>query len=227
MIEPLYTMALATGLLGSGHCIGMCGPLVTGLSLSTGNNTGGVLFHLLYNSGRLITYGVVGYIAGWFGSAALYANAFAPVTRTVLIASDIFIIVLGLGAAGLFSNLNFLNLEMINPIKAISRLATGLRKLPSVLAAIPLGLVMGFLPCGFLYAMIITAGQSSTPEKGSLVMLFFGLGTVPALFVVGSLSHWLSVKVRVWMLRGAGLLVAFMGAYNLYRHLQVTGCCNL
>ncbi len=226
MNEPLYTMALITGLLGSGHCIGMCGPLVTALSFSSGTKPGGIVFHILYNTGRLITYTLAGAIAGWFGSAALYANTFANISQTVLIASDCFIIIIGLGAAGLFSKLNFIKLEFFNPTRIITKLVAILRNLPASLAAFPLGLIMGFLPCGFLYAMIITAGQSNAPETGAIVMLFFGLGTVPALFLVGSLSHWLSVRARNWMLRTAGLVVATMGAYNLYRHLQATGCCS-
>ena len=227
MNEPLITMAFITGLLGSGHCIGMCGGLVAALSLSDTGKQGGVMFHLFYNTGRITTYTAVGWLVGWLGSAFAYANTLAGVTRGLLIGSDIFVILLGLGSAGLFSRLklNVMQLEFPGSVKKIIMLVTRLKKLPPVLASLPLGLIMGFLPCGFLYAMIITAGQSAAPAKGALIMLSFGLGTLPALFLFGSTAHWLTTGKRALMLRWAGIMVALMGAYNLYRHLVLAQCC--
>ena len=227
MNEPLITMAFITGLLGSGHCIGMCGGLVAALSLSDTGKQGGGLFHLFYNTGRITTYTAVGWLVGWLGSAFAYANTLAGVTRGLLIGSDIFVILLGLGSAGLFRRLklNVMQLEFPGSVKKIILLVTRLKKLPPVLASLPLGLIMGFLPCGFLYAMIIAAGQSAAPAKGALIMLSFGLGTLPALFLFGSAAHWLTTGKRALMLRWAGIMVALMGAYNLYRHLVLAQCC--
>ena len=227
MNEPLIIMAFITGLLGSGHCIGMCGGLVAALSLSDTGKRGGILFHLFYNTGRIITYTSVGWLVGWLGSAFAYANTLAGVARILLIGSDIFVILLGLGSAGLFSRLklNVMQLEFPGPVQKITMLVSQLKKLPPALASLPLGLIMGFLPCGFLYAMIIAAGQSAAPDKGALIMLSFGLGTMPALFLFGSAAHWLTTGTRVIMLRWAGIMVALMGAYNLYRHLVLAQCC--
>jgi len=227
MNEPLITMAFITGLLGSGHCIGMCGGLVAALSLSDTGKRGGMLFHLFYNAGRIITYTSVGWVVGWLGSAFAYANTLAGVARILLIGSDIFVILLGLGSAGLFSGLklNVMQLEFPGPVQKITLLVSQLKKLPPALASLPLGLIMGFLPCGFFYAMIIAAGQSVAPDKGALIMLSFGLGTMPALFLFGSAAHWLTTGTRVIMLRWAGIMVALMGAYNLYRHLVLAQCC--
>jgi sulfite exporter TauE/SafE len=227
MNEPLITMAFITGLLGSGHCIGMCGGLVAALSLSESGSRGGPIFHLFYNSGRIATYTAVGCLVGWLGSAFAYANTLAGVTRALLIGSDIFVILLGLGSAGLFTQLklNVMQLEFPGPVQKITRVVIKLRKFPPALSALPLGLIMGFLPCGFLYAMIIAAGQSAAPDRGALIMLSFGLGTMPALFMFGSAAHWLTTSKRTAMLRGAGIMVALMGAYNLYRHLVLAQCC--
>jgi sulfite exporter TauE/SafE len=228
MNEPLITMAFITGLLGSGHCVGMCGGLVAALSLSGTGKQGGLLFHLFYNAGRITTYTAVGWLVGWLGSAFAYANTLAGVTRGLLIGSDIFVILLGLGSAGLFSKLklNVMQLEFPGPVQKITLLVTRLKKLPPAVASLPLGLVMGFLPCGFLYAMIIAAGQSAAPDRGAFIMLSFGLGTMPALFLFGSAAHWLTTGKRVRMLRWAGIMVALMGAYNLYRHLVIAECCS-
>lgn len=220
-------MAFLTGLLGSGHCIGMCGGLVAALSLSGTVKKGTIPFQLLYNSGRILTYSGIGWSVGWLGSAFAYANTMAGITRGLLIGSDLFVIILGLGSAGLFSflRLNFMQLEFHGPVKSLTTLTARLTKLPPGLAALPLGLVMGFLPCGFLYTMIIAAGQSAGAASGALTMFSFGLGTLPALFLFGSSVHWLSRRKRTLMLRWAGILVALMGAYNLYRHLVLAQCC--
>ncbi|PLX94038.1 MAG: sulfite exporter TauE/SafE family protein, partial [Desulfuromonas sp.] len=87
-------------------------------------------------------------------------------------------------------------------------------------SALPLGLLFGFLPCGFLYAMALTAAQSADSLRGAGIMLAFGVGTLPALFLVGSAARWFAVR-RGWMLRAAGLLVAMMGSYNLAQHIKL------
>jgi len=223
MIDPLYTLALGSGLIGSGHCIGMCGGLVAALSLSGEGRRGGVLFHLLYNCGRIATYTLVGVLVGWLGSAIAYTDHFAGVTRVILVGSDLFIIAIGLGSAGLFARLNLTILEIPGPMQLLGGTVRRLRRLPPALAALPLGLVMGFLPCGFFYAMAMTAAQSASPVTGGLTLFAFGLGTAPALFLFGSAAHWLGNRARAWMLRGTGILVALMGVMNLFRHLRMMG----
>jgi len=223
MFDPLYSMAMITGFLGSGHCLGMCGGIVAALSLSGPGRRGGVFFHLLYNLGRLATYSGIGLLVGWLGSLMAYTENFEGFSHWLLLGSDLFIIILGLGTAGALKHLNFMKLEFATPAKLMTGLVYRLQRLPVIAAALPLGLLFGFLPCGFVYAMAITAAQTAAPLKGGLVMFSFGLGTLPALLAFGSAAHWLSRKARVWMLRGAGLTVALMGIINLVRHLQAFG----
>jgi uncharacterized protein len=223
MSDPLIVMGFTTGLLGAGHCIGMCGGLVGALSLSATGRRGGWSFHLLYNVGRLITYSLIGALVGWLGSALAYTDRFHTVARTLLVASDLFIILVGLGSAGLFAGLNIARLDFPGPLRAMTTAVQWLRRLPPALAALPLGLLFGFLPCGYLYAVAITAAQSADATTGALLLLAFGIGTVPALLLFGTATQWLGTRVRVWMLRVAGLLVAGMGAVNLLRHLRLMG----
>jgi hypothetical protein len=223
MTDPLFAMALITGLLGSGHCLGMCGGIVTALSLSGEGRRGGPAFHLLYNAGRITTYALIGFLVGWLGSAVAYTDAFRGATRLILVGSDFFVILLGLGTAGLFARLNVQRLEFPGPMRAMTAAVGGLRALPPALAALPLGLLFGLLPCGFLYAMAITAAQSAEPARGALVLLAFGLGTAPSLLLFGTATQWLGIRARAWMLRGAGAMVTAMGAYNLIRHLHMMG----
>lgn len=223
MIDPLLILALTTGLLGAGHCIGMCGNLVAALALTERNQQSGVLFQLLYHGGRIITYALIGGGVGWIGSAFAFTDNFKDVTRMLLVASDFFIILVGLGSAGLFSYLSMIDLEFPGPART---LVTGVRRLLTghgTLTAFPLGLLLGLLPCGYVYAMAIIAAQTTSPLKGALIMFIFGLGTIPALLFFGGAVGWLSIRARSWMLRGAGLAVALMGLYNMVQHLREIG----
>lgn len=223
MSGSLISMAFITGLMGSGHCIGMCGGLVGALSLSEAGQKGGWLFHLLYNVGRITTYTFIGALVGWLGSAMAYTDQFRVITRSLLLASDLFVILVGLGTAGLYSWLNASRLDFPGPMQVMTSAVHDLRKLPPALAALPLGLLFGFIPCGYLYAVAITAAQSADVTTGALMLLAFGLGTSPSLLIFGSATHWLSGRARSWMLRIAGLLVAGMGVINLVRHLSLMG----
>ncbi len=224
MTEPLFAGALVTGLLGSGHCLGMCGGLVGALSL-TMRGRAGPLFHLLYSAGRVTTYAGLGYLAGWFGSAVASRGGIRGVGWWLMVGADLFVILVGLGTAGAFRRLDVMRLELAAPVRALTAAARALRRMPGSLPALPLGLAMGFIPCGLLYAVLLNAALTADPGRSSVVMLGFGLGTVPSLFLFGTASHLLGARARGWMLRGAGLAVALMGAYNFYRHLQPPASC--
>jgi sulfite exporter TauE/SafE len=223
MSVSLISMAFITGLMGTGHCIGMCGGLVGALSLSEAGKKGGWMFHLLYNTGRITTYTFIGAVVGWLGSALAYTDQFRLVTRSLLLVSDVFIILIGLGTAGMLTWLNASNLDFAGPTKTMAAAMHSLHKLPPALAALPLGLLFGFIPCGYLYAVAITAAQSAEVTTGALMLLAFGLGTAPSLLIFGSATHWLSGRARTWMLRIAGLLVTGMGVINLVKHLSLMG----
>lgn len=224
MIDPIYSMALLTGLMGSGHCIGMCGGLISALSISPlVQRQRPLLFQALYHAGRITTYSLIGALVGWLGSVLAYANQFHGMMRLALVGSDLFIIVIGLGTAGLLRRLNIMQLNLPGTARAIGYGARLLSRLPRSVSALPLGLLMGFLPCGFLYSMAIAAAQTSSITRGSLTMLFFGLGSSPALVLFGSTIDWLGQRSRAWMLRTAGLLVAAMGLYHLGQHISLLG----
>ncbi len=223
MSGSLISMAFMTGLLGTGHCIGMCGGLVSALSLSEAGQKGGWLFHLLYNTGRIATYTFIGAIVGWLGSALAYTDRFKLVSRSLLLGSDVFVILVGLGTAGLFTWLNASKLDFPGPMRLFASAVGGLRRLPPALAALPLGLLFGFIPCGYLYAVAITAAQSASIATGAMMLLAFGLGTAPSLLLFGGAAHWLSGRARTWMLRIAGLIVAGMGVINLCKHMRLMG----
>jgi len=223
MSDPLVWMAFTTGLLGFGHCLGMCGGLVGALTLSEAGRRGGLAFQSLYHAGRIITYTGIGALVGWIGSALAYAQQFRLATRSLLLFSDLFIILVGLGTAGLFVWLRASRLEFATPARLLQGAVAVAHRLPPPLAGLGLGLLFGFLPCGYLYAVAIAAAQSASLATGALMLLVFGLGTAPGLLLFGGAARWLSQRARSWLLRGAGLLVAGMGVVNLVRHLRMLG----
>lgn len=225
ILDPLYSMALVTGFLGSGHCLGMCGGLIAALSLAGGGRTG-MGFHLLYHGGRLLTYTVIGLLAGWLGALCAYTETLHGFGRYLLLLSDLLVIAMGLGTAGVLGRLGGGWFREGKTACLLTGSVGRLRRWPPGLAALPLGLLMGFIPCGFLYAMVLTAAQGHTPARGGLTMLAFGLGTAPALLLFGRAAGWLSTASRQRMLQAAGVLVVLMGLVNLYRHLVLVGCCQ-
>ncbi len=221
MVDPIYSIVLSTAFLGSGHCIGMCGPIVAAFSLSGQAKRKGLVFHLFYNVGRITTYILIGVIAGWLGSLLNKTDKFAIAAHSILLLTDFFIIVIGLTTAGFFKRISIMRLEFPGSMQVMTKSVTRLQRLPAAFSALPIGMVMGFLPCGFLYAIALAAAGRGSPVEGGLIMLAFGLGTLPALFLFGSTVHWLTTKARSEMLRWAGVLVVFMGCYNLYQHIQL------
>jgi len=223
MSEPLIWMAFTTGVFGIGHCLGMCGGLIGALALSEPGRRGGLVFQLFYHAGRILTYAGIGALVGWIGSALAYAEQFRIVTRGLLLASDLFVILVGLGTAGLFAWLRASHLEFRAPARLLDGAAVIVRYLPPPLAGLGLGLMFGFLPCGYLYAVAITAAQSASATTGAVMLLVFGIGTAPGLLAFGGVARWLGLRARSWMLRGAGLMVVAMGMVNVVRHLRMLG----
>ncbi len=219
MIDPVCSIAFSTAFLGSGHCVGMCGPIVAALSLRGQGLRQGLLFHLFYNLGRITTYTGIGITAGWLGALLHRMPIFSLVSQGILVIADLTVIAMGLATSGLLSGRGILRLEFPGATRSLTHVVTRLGRLPAGLAALPVGLVMGLLPCGFLYAIALAAAGRGDPLQGGLIMLSFGLGTLPALFLFGTTVHWLTSGIRQEMLRWAGLLVIGLGCYNLYQHV--------
>ncbi len=222
----LPALALATGLFGSGHCIGMCGPLLAAIGMGgRGSRQPGLGCHLLYHLGRITTYGLLGTAAGWLGSALVCIDTLAAASRWLLLLSDLLVIAIGLRSAGLLpGRIPFpARIDCIAASRLIGLFLGRIRHLDPRLAALPLGALMGLLPCGLLYTVLLTAAQSGTVTAGGAILLAFGLGTTPALLLFGAAAGWLGQTARGRLQRAAGLTVALMGAINLARHLALLG----
>jgi uncharacterized protein len=210
--------------LGSAHCVGMCGPYVAlcaaRLAPISAGASPGVGVRLLFNAGRLATYTTIGTLVGAFGQIALAAGARARLGGVVALAAGAVAVVFGVSLAGWIRDpaaiLNRFGVDVL--IRGGAREAF---RAPRFLLPILLGALQGAFPCALVYGAAARAAVAGSAVAGAGVMFVFGLGTVPAIFALSSLSPALLRRVRGW--RWAGLLIAAVGALLILRGLAAMG----
>lgn len=216
--ETPYAILFASGLLGGiGHCAGMCGPVVAALSLGAGSRRG-LLPLLICSAGRLATYGALGAAAGASGSFLNVAARIGPLQKAVMTGTGILVAVLGLALGGWVPSFA----SRAAPPRAQRLLSGAARAFTGnggSGAHFPLGMALGLLPCGLVYAALLFAARegmaSGSPAaglvRGFLLMTLFGAGTVPSLLVIGKGVALFGGRMRTGLYRAAGLLMALGG----------------
>lgn len=220
MIEFSPLAAFLAGLLGGGHCAGMCGGIVTALTLQPGQPPAPRRSlwpsQLAYNLSRVASYTLLGAAAGLLGSALSLFDVIVPVGKALYAFSNLVLIALGLYLAGLWYGLS-----------AIENAGGGLwarvrphfaRLLPIVTLrqTIAAGLLWGLLPCGLVYSALTMAFASGDMLRGGIVMLAFGIGTLPNLLAFGLAAARLKTFLqRTWVRRLTGLSVTVVGLFGL------------
>ncbi len=222
-MSSAVAIAFVTGLLGSfGHCAAMCGPLVGSLALAAGPRgvRRSLAGQLAYHAGRITMYGAVGAVMGLTGSFVNVAGRLAGVQHAIGIAAGVLMILLGAGVAGLSTALR--RLEARASLKVIA-LVRGLLEGGGPGRLYPTGLALGLLPCGLSWTVFLgAAGTGSLPE-GLLLALAFGIGTTPALLVVGLAGGLVGRRARGILVRAGGVLVALLGVLFVLRGAGVVG----
>ena len=219
MPESSYFALFLVGLLGGTHCIGMCGGIVSALSMSA---TSRPSLHLAYNAGRILSYGVAGAIAGALGGASLALSEQLPARLILFVLANLMLVALGLYLMGVTRALAFserFGAKLWRHLQPLTR-----RYLPArtVAQAFPLGLLWGWLPCGLVYSALVTALASGSAASGALMMLAFGLGTLPNLLLAGLLAVRLKAYAAKPAVRlAAGLLVLCFGLWGLFAALRL------
>jgi len=195
MIAQIWLLFI-TGFLGSMHCIGMCGGIVSALSLASSENS--VKSNLLFNAGRVISYTLIGGIVGMTGGFIGSIGHFQIVRGSVNILVGIVMILLSMELLGWF---HFL------------RSSTLLRfflsiKLKGVKGVFTIGALMGLVPCGLTYAVYVKALAGGSFYTGALMSMAFALGTVPAVMGVGTITGvWSGENRRIFTSMAAGIIV--------------------
>lgn len=200
----LLSMAVL-GLLGTGHCMGMCGPLVIAFPVRIGVFSAQLWYHL----GRIGTYTLVGVVLGTLGGALGRLSLLAHLQVGLGAVAAVFLLSFGLARIGLIREPRLLQVQGTATLTGhgLVRRLVGGRRPPSML---PLGLVMGLLPCGLSYAAFARALPAGGPLEGGMLLATFGAGTLPGLLLVGTAASRLMLKYRALSDVLAGMLMIAM-----------------
>jgi sulfite exporter TauE/SafE len=213
--------AFLVGLLGGVHCVGMCGGVVGTLTMGLSSGvrsrpTRLLPFQLAYNAGRLAGYTVAGALMGGMGSLAVAAIPVQSAQRLLYALAALFMIFLGLYLGGWWMGLS--RLERFGAVlwKRIEPVGRRLFPIRYPLQAVGVGFIWAWIPCGLVYSVLIWSVSAGGAGSGALLMLAFGLGTLPTLMGVGLLAGAAArFSDQVWIRRVSGLIVLGFGIYAL------------
>lgn len=220
MQEFSYLSAFAAGLLGGVHCIGMCGGIVGALGLGMAQqqkNAGFYAILLGYNLARIASYTLAGALLGGVAALAIHWLDIRSLQKILQWIAAIFMLLLGFYLAGWWTLLT--RVEVVGTLiwRHIEPLARRMLPVRTWSQAILLGLLWGWLPCGLVYSLLLTAVASANALNGALIMLCFGLGTLPNLLAMGVFAQQLNTWVRNHQVRQlAGIMVIGFGLWNLW-----------
>lgn len=217
MPETGYLAVFMIALLGGTHCVGMCGGIVGALSVQMpGQARRSWPLHLAYNLGRITSYTLAGAAMGAIGTVGMLFNDVLPIQMGLYVVANLMLVAMGIyliGFTRVLAGVESVGQRLWRRIQPYTR-----RFLPArtVTQAFPLGLLWGFLPCGMVYSVLATALVTGSAERGALLMLSFGLGTLPNLLLAGMLLKHLRDWVRNRVVRSAsGIIVLSFGVYGL------------
>jgi uncharacterized protein len=213
MPDSGFLALFLVGLLGGTHCVGMCGGIVGALSLGGPTR---LSLHLAYNCGRIASYAAAGALAGAVGGLSLTLAGQLPVRIALYVAANLMLVALGVYLIGATWALAFVERIGQNLWRRIQPLGRRFIPARTLAQAFPLGLLWGWLPCGLVYSALATALTAGSAGKGALLMLAFGLGTLPNLLLAGFLLARLKRLVQRPAVRWtAGALIAGFGVWGL------------
>lgn len=212
MIEFL-TASFAIGFLGSLHCVGMCGGLVSAMGMSRPQTWWpGVI---AYQFGRVTTYTALGFIIGLIGSLVNSSHWLSGMQNIISITAGIIIILLALHIGGWLPDPFSRFSRRITAITGFSRFINAAATTDNTTPWYSAGLINGLLPCGLVYAAISFSLTATTVGQGVAGMLLFGLGTVPAMLAVPALLRAITPAARGHVLKIGAVLLIIVGAITL------------
>jgi uncharacterized protein len=219
-----YAVLFAAGFAGSFHCVGMCGGFACALARDPRGHAANLLRQLIYNTGRLTTYCFLGGLAGALGQVIctprgstvwVLGGSLDAAQRILASLAGLLMIAVALQFFGVLRRFRLQNLSL-----GVETLAAPLRSLltaPGRAAPLAFGVFNGFLPCPLVYAFTAEAAGAANALQGTLVMVSFGLGTFPAMLLMGGIGRLLAPAWRqrgVWL---AGGLILLLGLITLGR----------
>ncbi|MGA9408147.1 MAG: sulfite exporter TauE/SafE family protein [Bacteroidota bacterium] len=220
------TLVFLTGFFGSMHCVGMCGAIVAAYSTQENfqNRSGGkwnpLLKHLVYNFGRVLSYvfvgALLGAVGGGFSGLKSAGEWFSTAVGALLIVSGIWMMRI-FPWMGFKREIAFTSEKKSFLLNVYTKTYGMLLASSTVESKFYIGLLTPLLPCGLLYSMFVMAAASGSAVNGAVTMALFGSGIVPSLIIVGFVSTFFRLQLRVWGDKLAAITIVVMGIIMVMR----------
>lgn len=212
---------------GFGHCIGMCGGFVMTYTLkiqetdqTAPSRWQAIYPHLLYNSGRVLTYVILGEIFGFLGSSLGVIFALRDIQGVLQLFAGLVMVIMGFDLAGWIPASGPDSFPGISGFKRLVRSMFNRVNRKNIFI---LGMILGFIPCGLVYAAGAKAAATQSILGGMITMLVFGLGTFPAMVITGLTVNLISNKLRKQLYRIAAIMVILLGILAILRGIDAMG----
>ncbi len=218
MIElPLVFLG---GLLGSAHCVGMCGGFALSIGVGAGSPVSNLWRQLIYTLGRVLTYSFFGVLAGYGGFwLSRRAGTLVNVQAGLSIVAGVLLVFQGLLSLGVIPRRFFPTITGGGPCLAGTFVGPFLTS-PGLMNVLLAGILTGFLPCGLVYGFLTLASSTASIIQGPLTMIAFGAGTAPIMILTGVGGSLLPHSSRRQMLRVAAVCVLITGLISLGRGIM-------
>lgn len=230
-MTALIAGIFVASLLGSLHCAGMCGAfLALAVTPDEESRVGKASLHVAYNTGRLCSYATLGLIAGLVGRSLDLGGEMVGVQRTAAIGASLIMIGFGLIAVARAQGYSIRRLHPPRALQAAVQKAYAAAGAWSPLGrAYAIGLLTTALPCGWLYAFVLTAAGTGDPLAGALAMAAFWLGTLPVMAALGVGLQSLFGPLRRHLPMATALLLVIVGVLSLagrVRHMRESAAAS-
>jgi uncharacterized protein len=222
-----YSLVFLLGISSSFHCIGMCGGIISALSLSLPAQARSQpirLFSLVcgYNLGRIASYSLAGGIVGYIAYLSPLSSASNTAYVIMQCLASAFLVALGLHIAGWFPQMKLIEALGLHVWRHIQPLGKRFIPVESMPSAIMLGMVWGWLPCGLVYSVLLWTISSVDPVKGAIYMFIFGLGTLPSMLSTALASNAIMKISKMAKYRLlAGVLIIILGLASPFLQLSM------
>lgn len=215
-LSGIFEIGFLLGLLGSVHCIGMCGPLVMALPIAHKSNPQKIVALSLYHLGKIVSYSLLGMLFGLFGSQF-------PIflfQRNITIFIGVFMLIYVVYVFVIQSK--HISLGIFNSFyNVIVKQLSSLFKVKSIFTFFMIGILNGLLPCGMIYLALSSAMSTQNLYYGSLLMAFFGMGTIPALLLVALGGQYMGFTFRKKIQKLLPVFLFGMGVLLIIRGLNL------
>ncbi len=207
--------AFTIGLLGSLHCIGMCGPIALSLPYGGAGRLAAAGNGLLYNLGRTFTYVLIGSLFGLLGKGIFLAGYQSALS----ISMGVLMLILAFFSTDLESRIARLSF-LQKPLFRLKSALGNLIRAKSHTSFLGIGMLNGLLPCGLVYMAVVGAVSTGSVWKGAAYMGLFGLGTIPLMLFTSLAGNWIGVQVRRRIRAVLPFMLALIAVLLIFRGLN-------